>query len=54
MGVEVMVTVGGGTAEKDYVLNVDMPLVHTLNNDSWGLGIDIYATSMMLVLTGHI
>ena len=33
MGVEVMVTVGGGTVEKDYLLNVYMPLVHTLNND---------------------
>ena len=33
MGVEVMVTVGGGTVEKDYVLNVDILLVHTLNND---------------------
>ena len=30
---EVMVTVGGGTVEKDYVLNVDILLVHTLNND---------------------
>ena len=35
MGVEVMVTVGGGTVEEDYVLNVhiDMPLIRTLNND---------------------
>ena len=33
MGVEVMVTVGGGTMEKNYVLYIDLPIVHTLNND---------------------
>ena len=33
MGVEVMVTVGGGTVEKHYVLKVTISLLHTLNND---------------------